>query len=197
MLCFSLCYFVLFFLFSCILSLILALESGKKRVVVVVPVVVGKRSVNGVSSLWPCELFFNPKPTLIRPLTQTTSHSLDIDVIQCCCFSVRGSVFDPFAVTCCIFRSSSSSSLHFLTHTCSWNLCLLFWCRCAKETVLLDIRKYKQLFCGAVFQFWVVWSNLLTFWCSFFLCGTLYFFGVSLSVTSRDRTRHWINNLLT
>lgn len=55
MLCFSLLLFCSFSLFSCTLSLILALESGKKRVVVVVVV------VGNISCEW--------RPSLVSPWT--------------------------------------------------------------------------------------------------------------------------------
>lgn len=83
--CFAFYSSILFFsLFSRTLSLILALDSGKRRVVVVV--VLGNISCEWCPSLVTTELLFNSNPTPVKLLTQTTSHPLYIDVLQCCCY---------------------------------------------------------------------------------------------------------------
>lgn len=71
-------------LFSCTLSIVLALESGKKRLVV--RVVVGNISCEWCPCLVTPEVLFNLNPSPITLLTQNTSHPLSIGVIhRCCC----------------------------------------------------------------------------------------------------------------
>lgn len=71
--CFAFHSSILFFsLFSCTLSFILALESGKKRLVV--GVVVGNISCEWCPCLVTLEVLFNPNPIPIKPLTQPIVH---------------------------------------------------------------------------------------------------------------------------
>lgn len=135
--------------FSCTLSPILALESGKKRVVVVV--VVGNISCEWCPSPVTPELMFNHSPTPIKPLTQTTSHPLYISVIQCCCYSVCGSRFVTLLLSRVVFWDRRSiltyhRSPYFVIRLTKssylWNEnVFIFWSRCGKEAVLLEMRK--------------------------------------------------------
>lgn len=141
---------VLFFsLFSCTLSPILALESGKERVVVVV--VLGNISCEWCPSSVTPELLFNPNPTPIKPLTQTTSHPLCIGVIQCCCYSFCGSRFVTFLLSRVVFRDRLSivadhhspyslTRLRKPSYVQNENV-FMFRCRCEKGPILLEMRK--------------------------------------------------------
>lgn len=147
--CFAFHSSILFFsLFSCTLFPILALESGKERVVVVV--VVGNISCEWCPSSVTPELLFNPNPAPIKPLTQTTSHPLYIGVIQCCCHSVCGRGFVTL-LSRVVFRDCHSivadhHSPYFLarlrksSYVQQENV-FMSRCRCGKGAILLEMRK--------------------------------------------------------
>lgn len=177
---------ILFFsLFSCTLSIILALESGKKRVVVVV--VVGDISCEWCPSLVTLKLF-NPNTTTIKltanPNHQSSIQSLYIGVIQCCCHSLY---LSDLSFSCChvlyfdihfswspfTLMSHPSEKNH---HISKWK-CFKFFDAGVQMSAGNDKIKASNVFflqlCGLIAQlFWCGFSPSCTVICVSFYSAT-------------------------